>query len=246
MTPFFRVITPFLKGHGDSRYKTGFGSRRPGKNSIRPETRNDQTGLFLRDQVCCQVLSLRRRTPWICFRGSPWTKSVCTTLKRWETHCLLVLTKDRIILGFLGWCEMDFVHPLLAMGQNPNRTPSERDPIQPLKYVLKWVVNSPTPKWYHWFLTHGRLFPWKSQANKGYPRTKTQFRMRFPAICGLDRWLGGKPILPSTKARGSNPKPQVQPPTKSYLPESELLFRDPMSQYPMQTRAALLIDFKLQ
>ena len=38
--------------------------------------------------------------------------------------------------GFLRWCDM-------AMGQNPNRTPSEH-PIQfPLKSVLKWVVHLP-------------------------------------------------------------------------------------------------------
>ena len=33
----------------------------------------------------------------------------------------------------------------MAMGQIP--VPPVNIPIQPLKQVLKWVVNSPTPKW---------------------------------------------------------------------------------------------------
>ena len=39
-----------------------------------------------------------------------WTKS-CTTWKQGETIDCWYLQGNRLILGFLRWCEMDFVHP---------------------------------------------------------------------------------------------------------------------------------------
>ena len=39
-----------------------------------------------------------------------WTKS-CTTSKPWETIVCWYLQGNQIILGSLGWCEMDFAHP---------------------------------------------------------------------------------------------------------------------------------------
>ena len=46
-----------------------------------------------------------RQACWYC----GWTKS-CTTLK-WEAIVCWYFTGNRIIPGFLRWCEMDFVHP---------------------------------------------------------------------------------------------------------------------------------------
>ena len=46
------------------------------------------------------------------------------------------------------WVVFLFVFFLGPRFEKPNRlAPSERDPIQPLKEVLKRVVNSSTPKW---------------------------------------------------------------------------------------------------
>ena len=46
-----------------------------------------------------------------------WTKS-CTTLKPWETILYWYLQADRIIPGFLRWCEMHFVHPQGSIGHD--------------------------------------------------------------------------------------------------------------------------------
>ena len=43
---------------------------------------------------------------------------------------------SRDFLGINPWTQM-------AMGQNPNRTPSEHPIQSPLKQVLKWVVHLP-------------------------------------------------------------------------------------------------------
>ena len=61
----------------------------------------------------------------------------------------------------LAWSEID-----LAMGQNPNRTPSEHP--NPHYNRPKWVVNSPTPKWDPIGFDHrGHLFN-LSGANMGW------------------------------------------------------------------------------
>ena len=46
-------------------------------------------------------------------------------------------------------------HTQMCMGQNPNRTPSEHPNPH---FGLKWVVNSPTPKWdAKTVLTHSQI-----------------------------------------------------------------------------------------
>ena len=91
-----------------------------------------------------------------------WTKSVRTTLKPWGNHCLLVFNYignqiipglyclvlfgvvcwycllETIILGFLGWCEMDFatIHSM---------TRSLRTALHlPLRAVLLSVSRAPS------------------------------------------------------------------------------------------------------
>ena len=53
----------------------------------------------------------------------------------------------------LDVCSFGFIH--LAMGQHPNRTPSEH----PIQSLLKWTKmgGAPTPKWYHCVFTHSHL-----------------------------------------------------------------------------------------
>ena len=85
------------------------------------------------------------------YRG--WKKS-CTTLKPWETIFFWYLQGNRIIPGFFGWCEMDFVHPHLpitpmgtcdmggaswGLGEK-SCDPRSRDPnAMPLKHIYTYI-----------------------------------------------------------------------------------------------------------
>ena len=77
------------------------------------------------------------------------------------------------------------------MGQNPDRTPVNI-PIQPLKSRLKWVVNSPTPKWDPktvW--THSHLSHPASRAARGTRPGAAPQRRRGAAAADFGGGAGG-------------------------------------------------------
>ena len=82
----------------------------------------------------------------------------------------------------------------MAMGQNPNRTPSEHP--NPTKIALKWVVNSPTPKWdpigvdNHCHMVCQRAF------ESTYIEAMIQALAKASKRAGLCRWISLVTLMP--------------------------------------------------